>query len=231
MEKNQLFLKKIKKDELSESKKEYFFNGTLSSSNGEKIFLNNTSIILEYEDYLNLKNSQEIFISFEDILKIFHSVYIIKEPNIPFPQADIFEIFIAICERLYQHKSLSREQIMTLFEINPRQYSFYISAGEYLRLIDVNKSKYKCLNQIGLGVFSLNIKERNLALVKLIFQHKPFHDVFGFYLENERIPTSDEIFDILKRNKIYNINSDVTLKRRATSVRSWIKWIVNLYDD
>ena len=53
----------------------------------------------------------------------------------------------------------------------------------------------------------------------------------SFYLDYHRIPTSDEIFDILKRNKIYNVSSDVTLKRRATSVRSWIKWIVNLYEN
>ena len=118
-----------------------------------------------------------------------------------------------------------------MFDINPRQYSFYISAGMYLGLINNEISKQRSLNQIGLGIFSLDIKERNLAIVKLILQHKPFHDVFRFYLDNERIPTSDEIFEILKGNKIYNVNSDVTLKRRATSVRSWIKWIVNLYED
>ena len=137
---------------------------------------------------------------------------------------------VDICEKLYQHKYLSREQIMKMFEINPRQYSFYISAGMYLGLINNEKSKQKSLNQIGTGIFSLDIKERNLAIVKLILQHKPFHDTYRFYLNNQRIPNSNEIFYILKQNKIYNVNSDVTLKRRATSVRSLIKCIVNLYD-
>ncbi|MBQ3422306.1 MAG: hypothetical protein IJH34_11715 [Romboutsia sp.] len=224
-------LKQIKDVDITSDENEYFLNGSLIDLEGNKIFLDRIPIFINKQDYYTLKRNQKIIFSFEEILSIYKSVPIIREPKIPFPQADIFEIFIEICEKLYQHKSLSREQIMHMFELNPRQYSFYISAGMYLGLIDNKKSKQRSLNQIGTGIFSLDIKERNLAIVKLIFQHKPFHDVFRFYLETEQIPSSDEIFDILKQNKIYNVNSDVTLKRRATSVRSWIKWIVDLYED
>ena len=224
------FLNEITDADITSDKEQYFLNGYLLDSEGNVIYLDHTPIFLNKKDFHALKKNQKNIFSFEEILSIFKSVPIIREPKIPFPQADIFEIFIDICEKLYQHKYLSREQIMKMFEINPRQYSFYISAGMYLGLINNEKSKQKSLNQIGTGIFSLDIKERNLAIVKLILQHKPFHDTYRFYLNNQRIPNSNEIFYILKQNKIYNVNSDVTLKRRATSVRSWIKWIVNLYE-
>ncbi|MBQ2962723.1 hypothetical protein [Methanobrevibacter sp.] len=231
MDKKSYSLIEIKDADKTADIEEYFFNGSLIDSEGNIIYFDRTPIFLNKSEYYSIKRNQKVLFSFEEVLAIFKSVPIIREPKIPFPQADIFEIFIEICEKLYQHKSLSREQIMKMFDINPRQYSFYISAGMYLGLINHEKSKQRSLNQIGLGVFSLDIKERNLAIVKLILQHKPFHDVFRFYLDYQRIPTSDEIFDILKKNKIYNVSSDVTLKRRAMSVRSWIKWIVNLYGD
>ena len=223
-------LKEIKDEEKTLDKEQYFLNGSLIDSEGNVIYFDRTPIFLNKSDYYILKNNQKIIFSFEEISSIFKSVSIIREPKIPFPQADIFEIFIEICEKLYQHESLSKEQIMAMFDINPRQYSFYISAGMYLGLIDYEISNQRSLNQIGLGIFSLDIKKRNLAIVKLILQHKPFHEVFRFYLDNKRLPRSDEIFDILKQNKIYNVNSDVTLKRRAASVRSWIRWIINLYE-
>lgn len=210
---------------------EYILNGTLVDSNGETIFLNNAIIFLDEDDYFYLKNNQEYICSFEEILSIFKSVAIRKEPKIPFPQADVFEVFVEICEKLYQHKSLTKIQIMDIFNLNPRQYSFYMSAGEYLSLINKKtSSNERSLSQIGLGVFSLSIKQRNLAIVKLILQHKPFYEVFRLYLDDKIIPDTDEIFEVLKRNEIYNVNSDVTLRRRATSVRSWIKWIIALYD-
>ena len=224
-------LKEINNIEKTSDEERYFLNGSLIDSEGNIVYFNRTPIFLNNKVYYTIKMNQKTIFSFEEILSIFKTVPIIREPKIPFPQADIFEVFIEICEKLYQHKSLSRDQIMKMFDINPRQYSFYISAGMYLGLINNEISIQRNLNQIGQGIFSLDIKERNLAIVKLILQHKPFHDVFRFYLDNHRIPTSDEIFDILKQNKIYNVNSDVTLRRRATSVRSWIKWIVNLYEE
>ena len=170
-------------------------------------------------------------IVFDDVFYIYKHTQLISEPEIPFPQADIFEIFVNICEQLFEEESLEREQIMEYFDINPRQYSFYISAGEYLGLIERNKINTKYLSKKGIDVFSLEEMDKKLELVKLILQHKPFNDVFKEYVKTGQVPPSNDIYEILKKYEIYNVNSDVTLKRRATSVRGWINWIVNLYDD
>ena len=147
------FLNEITDADITSDKEQYFLNGYLLDSEGNVIYLDHTPIFLNKKDFHALKKNQKNIFSFEEILSIFKSVPIIREPKIPFPQADIFEIFIDICEKLYQHKYLSREQIMKMFEINPRQYSFYISAGMYLGLINNEKSKQKSLNQIGTGIF------------------------------------------------------------------------------
>ena len=171
----------------------------------------------------NLNDKERIF------LEIYNQVELIPEPNIPFPQADIFEIFVEICKGIYSNESLTRDEIMGIFQINPRQYSFYISAGEYLGLIERSRNTTKTLSELGLEVFSGDSEEIKLSLIYLILIHKPFYDVFGLYLRNREIPTKDEIFEVLKNNEIYNVDSEVTLKRRATSVRSWIKWIISQY--
>ena len=82
---------------------------------------------------------------------------------------------------------------------------------------------------MGEEVFAGDSETINLDLTYLILEHKPFYDVFSLYLKNREIPSSEEIFEVLKNNEIYNVNSDVTLRRRATSVRSWIRWIIDQY--
>ncbi len=162
------------------------------------------------------------------ILDIYKSINFISEPKVPFPQADNFDIFLKICENLYENGPLTKQNLLEVFSIKPRQYNFYISAGLYLGLLK-KWNTYNKLSNIGVEIFSLDNNERNLEIVRLILEHKPFYDVFSQCLKKDRIPSADTIFRILKNNKLYNINSDVTLKRRSQTVRSWINWIVNLY--
>ena len=103
-----------------------------------------------------------------------------------------------------------------------------ISAGKYLDLLEQNKG-YIELTSKGKSVFELEDLKKNLELVNIILEHKPFYDVFKLYLENDEFPNDEVIIDILKNNRIFNIDSDITLKRRSSTVRSWIKWIINLY--
>ena len=177
----------------------------------------------------NLEDDKFNEITFLDVLNIYQNLNLIKEPKIPFPQSDNFEIFVTICEKIYECEKLSRDEIMKIFDILPRQYSFYISAGNYLGLFKKEKVTNIYLSNKGRGIFSLNDKQKKLALVKLILQHKPFYDVFTVYLDYFVVPDTNDIFLILKKSELYNINSDVTLKRRSTTVKNWINWIVNLY--
>lgn len=175
----------------------------------------------------NIQNSK--LIRKEEIIDIFNNVSIIQEPEIPFPQVDVLSDLISVLDELYSYE-MSREDIMTLFDMKKRQFKYFMSAGNYLGLLEKNENKYS-LNEKGKEIFSLDLHDRNLEIVKLILEHKPFRDVYKNYLIHGTIPHRDIVADILKENNIYNVKSEVTLKRRATSTRSWIKWIVNLYED
>ena len=162
-----------------------------------------------------------------DILDIFATVDLVDEPEIPFPQADDFNLFIEICRKLNETDELHRHQIMELFDLKPRRYSFYISAGEYLNLIYRKSRNVVALSDFGFKTFNLPEKERNLAIIKEILKHEPFYNVFSSYASTGSIPDNHEIFKTLKKTKIYNVNSEVTLSRRSSTVSGWINWIVD----
>lgn len=175
----------------------------------------------------NIQNSK--LIRKEEIIDIFNNVSIIQEPEIPFPQVDVLSDLISVLDELYSYE-MSREDIMTLFEMKNRQFKYFMSAGSYLGVLEINENRYS-LNEKGKEIFGLDLHDRNLEIVKLILEHKPFREIYKSYLIHGTIPHRDIVADILKENNIYNVKSEVTLKRRATSTRSWIKWIVNLYED
>lgn len=182
-----------------------------------------------YEEKQNEVTDLNDEILFDDVKQIFDSVELINEPEIPFPQINSFNKLINISEGLFEN-IMCREEIIEIYDLHSRQYDFFISAGEYLGLFEKSE-KNIFLSTDGLKIFVKDKKEKFLSLINLILQHKPFYDVFNIYLEKNEIPDSNVIFEILKENNIYNITSDVTLKRRASSVKSWIKWIVSLYEE
>jgi hypothetical protein len=44
------------------------------------------------------------------------------------------------------------------------------------------------------------------------------------------VPTKNEIVEIMKCSNLHNIDSEKTYKRRASTVISWIKWILGLIE-
>ncbi len=42
------------------------------------------------------------------------------------------------------------------------------------------------------------------------------------------MPSTQEIVYWMKESNVYNVGSEDTYIRRASTIRAWIKWIVNL---
>lgn len=181
-----------------------------------------------YDDLDDEEVNDEKLLKLDDILEIYNSTNLIDEPKIPFPQADDFNKILKICEELYKGV-MKKEDLINYFDLNDRQYNYYISAGEYLGLIEKMKNQ-SSLSIKGILIFKKDTREQYLSIAELIFEHKPFYDVFTSILKNKSIPANDDIFLILKENNLYKIDSDVTLRRRASTVKSWINWIISLYE-
>ena len=169
------------------------FDDYIDAVNARLEFIKNNWALNDLDD--EEENNGKL-LQYEDILNVYNSTTLIKEPRIPFPQADDFNKVINICEELYVGVK-NKYILIDNFDLNNRQYHYYIAAGEYLGLIDRSRNQ-SSLSIKGIIIFKKDTKEKYLSLVELIFEHKPFYDVFSWVLRNKSIPTTDEIYLILK---------------------------------
>jgi hypothetical protein len=173
-------------------------------------------------------------INVETIQGVLKNSRAVKEPQVPFPQADSFERVINLCELLKQKSVLTKEDITLNYDFDSRQTDYYTNAGKYLGLID-HKSEggqIVCyLTEKGIKVFNLSIIDRQSEFVKIIVSHSVFKKTLESYLANGNSPTKDEIVKFMKRSNLYNVNSDTTYYRRASTISGWINWIMNLIEE
>ncbi len=133
---------------------------------------------------------------------------------------------------LLVENELSKEEITSNYDFDKRQTDYYFNAGRYLELIEKFKDEDNTirvkLTKNGLKIMSLPHKEKNLAIVKQILEHKPFKETLKFYLKKSEPPTKDEVVNIMKQCKLYNIDAETTYRRRAQTVLRWIEWILDI---
>lgn len=113
-----------------------------------------------------------------------------------------------------------------------RQVDYYTNAARYLGFIERarNENNEVCyfLTSKGNNLFELPIKERQIQFSKSILSHLVFNRVLSLYFNKAEIPTKSEIVMIMKDCNLYHIDSDDTFKRRASTIFSWINWILDL---
>ncbi|MDR3046266.1 MAG: transcriptional regulator [Bacteroidales bacterium] len=177
---------------------------------------------------------QEGAMNIETIQQIIETVKIIKEPNIPFPQADSFNRIVNLCELLKRKDFISKEDITQNYDFDARQTDYYSNAGKYLGLIDVGRKDGQnvCyLTKKGQYIFNFSIVDRQVEFVKLILSHSVFKNTLKLYFENGEMPNKNDIVEIMKSSNLYNIGSDETYFRRASTITGWINWIMNQIEE
>lgn len=192
----------------------------------------NSLVLIKHKKYA----VQDGVFNMETIQEILDKTKIIKELEIPFPQADNFERVINLCELLKQKEFLTKEEITQNYDFDSRQTDYYSNAGKYLGLIGTGRDPYSgqivCfLTKKGKQVFNTNLNERQKEFVKIIISHSAFKQTLKLSLENGEIPDKNEIVEIMKRSKLYKVNSDTTYFRRASTITGWINWIMNQVEE
>ncbi len=177
---------------------------------------------------------QDTVINLDLIQAILDRVTIIEEPKIPFPQADSFERVINTCELLYKSELLSKNKITNEYQFDSRQTNYYTSAGMYLGLIVRkydNKEVTYSLTPKGQTLFQIPLSERQVKFIELILSHSVFNKTLKLYFKKLEMPKNLEIIEIMKCSNLYNINSEDTFKRRASTIRGWLNWILEQNQD
>lgn len=179
---------------------------------------------------------QEGTFNIEILQEILEKNSSVREPEIPFPQANSFERVINLCELLTEKYFITKEEITANYDFDERQTDYYINAGRYLGLLQIDRDKVT--NQIGCSltkkgkhIFSINLIDRQKEFVKIIITHLAFKETLMLYLENGEIPNKNEIVEIMKRSNLYGIASDSTYFRRASTIIGWINWIMKQIEE
>jgi hypothetical protein len=171
-------------------------------------------------------------IELNEIIDLWKSIKSPKEPKITFPQADSFIRIIDLLSILFDH-GLTREDVTIKYEFDPRQTNYYISACEYLGLIErtnniMGEREYQ-LSVEAKKIMNLHYKEKYIALIKRILECPVFYKVFEFIIKYNKIPDKNEICRIMQKSHLA-INQ-TTIGRRSSTVRSWIDWILRIIDN
>ena len=209
------------------------------------VYSNNIFRLMEYEfteldNYSSIRlvreksySLEDIDISLEELKTLAKNVNIVAEDSrIPFVQADSFEKVISLLEQL-NDSPLTMDEIAVLFGFAKRQSGYYFNACKYLGLVekkkDLDGQNKAFLNSNGKKIFQLSYKPKQLKYAELILQHKIFNDVFERAISEGEMPSKSFIKDRVLSLQVC-INTNVA-ERRASSVSSWVKWILNLPTD
>lgn len=196
---------------------EYRFNDSMIYNSLELVQNKNYSIT-DYE------------ITTEDITNIIKSITVVNEPKIPFPQADVFERIINMCELLV-NTNLTRDEVTNEYAFDIRQTNYYTDAARYLGLINKNTRNGEITYELthkGRTIMNSTFKRRQLELIRCILEHKVYHDCIKVYFDCGIMPNKAKIVDIMKQSDLYEIRSDETFGRRASTISGWLSWIAGV---
>jgi len=189
----------------------------------------NSLRLIKHKNYMI---EEDVAINLNDINDSIKNLTLKQEPqDIPFPQADKFERLINLCELLFIQE-LSKDDITEKYNFDKRQTDYYTNAGIYLGLIKKIKDKKITYQLTGKGykIMQLPYKQRQLEWVKCILQYKVFGDTFNELQNKGKIPDKETVVKIMKTSHLYEIKSNSTYQRRASTITGWLNWIFGLID-
>lgn len=139
---------------------------------------------------------------------------------IPFPQANDINKVIALVQAgddIIENKEKAKEVIKVG---TPRQVSYYLSALQYLKYLGQNKK---------LTERALRLQNSKTELVSDIYnqllEDKLFGKAYHDFKVTGKVNIDKVTSDLKKENKRL---SESTLRRRASTIRSWVEWMYGI---
>lgn len=140
--------------------------------------------------------------------------------SIPFPQANYINKVIALVQagdEIIENKEKAKDVINVG---TPRQVSYYLSALQYLKYLGQNKK---------LTERALKLKNSNSELVSDIYNQLLEDKLFGKAYHDFKVTGEVNIDKVTSDLKKENQRlSESTLRRRASTIRSWVEWMYEI---
>lgn len=160
-----------------------------------------------------------------NLTQLLESISVGIEPDTPYPQADDLDKVIdvvAFVEDGYDTKF----DIADYFEFDERQGDYYANAAKYLGFLDkTSRGKFE-LTKTGHVLIDCNHRvKRNELLLNQLLKRPTFSELVSNLkytgLDIESLDT-DTIAKIIEKHTPL---TGTTPKRRASTVKSWLKWV------
>lgn len=164
-----------------------------------------------------------------DIEDLLRTVPPAEEPRIPFPQADRMPRIVNLME-LLSERPMTKQDITSEYAFDGRQTNYYTDAGRYLGFIekgiDPEGNILFWLSGSGRRVMGLGYRERQLAIAGEILRHRAFRDTLELCLHWGEMPDKRTVVRIMEGANLCGIGARETYLRRASTVTSWVNWIL-----
>ncbi|MDE7512355.1 type II restriction enzyme [Pediococcus pentosaceus] len=172
---------------------------------------------------LNFIIDQELDITLDNVKQISNSSPNLEDP-ITFPQADSFTRVLDMLQ--YLHEPKDKFELSDNYKFDERQGDYYGNALRYLGLAGKVGAKFE-LTKLGNQVSNLpNSNTRNIIIIKQVLSNKCFNLVFKNTLKHGG-EFDNEYIDNILLNNAKSVHSESTAKRRRSTVKGWINWILN----
>ncbi len=137
--------------------------------------------------------------------------------KIPFPQADDFEKIHTMLIKIEDEDCSTKATIASNFDLVERQYDYYFNTLKWMNLCKEDDNACIFLTDKGKYVLSLESEKRMEELARIIFSEPIcYNELKGLQQDKANF-------------RKYNINSDSTINRRLSSIRSWIRYFNNFF--
>ena len=173
-------------------------------------------------------------ITLADIQAIVENTLICSEAEVAFPQADSMKRIVNLMEMLSE-RDMTKQDITNRYIFRERQTNYYTTAGHYLGFIEKGERRsdgfvYFSLSDVGHRVMKMPYRERQIAIATAILRHRAFNETLKIHLQCGEMPNINMIVQIMQNCGVYNVGSPETFKRRASTIRGWIEWILGLIE-
>ena len=151
--------------------------------------------------------------------------------DIPFPQANDIGKVIRLCENIMVSGPMSKTDVEHFFQFTDRQADYYLNAAKYLGLLsyDARFSPQARLTESGAVVASHGGTDRDRYLAMIVLKHAAFRETLHAAMVSGSVPALEEIRrTLIRTNPWIGHEWNETFRRRASTVRTWVQWMIGL---